>query len=90
MHGDNDEDQTVKQDDKREYPHRYDFRKKILFEGKEILIAHPETSGGINKKTISIRLSIFLIILAITTRLTWAIKNCEIRTRYAEHLAALK
>ena len=35
MHGDNDEDQTVKQDDKREYPHRYDFRKKILFEEKK-------------------------------------------------------
>ena len=31
MHGDNDEDQTVKQDDKREYPHRYDFRKKNPF-----------------------------------------------------------
>ncbi len=35
MYDNNDEDQTVKQDDKREYSNRYDFRydfrKKILF-----------------------------------------------------------
>jgi hypothetical protein len=39
------------------------------------LTNHPETRGGINEKTISISVSVFLIILTITTRLAWVIKK---------------
>ena len=49
-----------------------------------------EYISGINEKTISIRVSVFLIIFTITTRLAWAIKNGQDSIKTAVVKAANK